>query len=42
MLIEQYLNGDLDTLEELDEKRLHKGLGGFITYSAVVTVNKKI
>ena len=42
MLIEQYLNGDLDTLEELDEKRLHKGLGGFITYSAVATVNKKI
>jgi hypothetical protein len=42
MLIKAYLDGELATLEELDEPRLHKSLSGFVQYSGIVTVNKKI
>ncbi len=42
MLIERYLSGELETLEELDEPRLHKPLDGFVQYSAIVTPNLKI
>ena len=42
MLILSYLNGETDRLEELEEKRLEKGLSGFIHYSGIVTPNIKI
>ena len=42
MLINAYLNGEIPTLEELDETRLHHGLSGFVHYSGIATVNKKI
>ena len=41
MLIKAYLNGEIPTIEELDEPRLYKGLSGFIHYSGVNTVNLK-
>ncbi len=40
-LINAYLKGEIDTLEELEEERLYKGLSGFIHYSGVATVNLK-
>ena len=42
MLINAYLDGDIATLEELDEPRLHQNLTGFVHYSGIATVNKKI
>ena len=42
MLINAYLDGEIPTLEELDEPRLHQNLSGFVHYSGIVTVNKKI
>ena len=42
MMIRAYLNGEIKTLEELDEPRLHKSLSGFMHYSAMATVNLKI
>ena len=42
MLINAYLEGDIDTLEELDEPRLHQNLSGFVHYSSIATVNLKI
>ena len=42
MLIEGYLNGEFDKVEELEEERLPKGLSGFIHYSNINTVNIKI
>ena len=41
LLINSYLNGDCDKIEELEEERLHKGLSGFIHYSGIATVNLK-
>ena len=41
-LIGMYLEGKLDTLEELDQERLHKPLSGFNAYSRIATVNIKI
>ena len=41
-LLEMYLDGKLDTLEELEQKRLHKPLSGFAAYSAMATPNIKI
>ncbi|MBR2353912.1 MAG: beta-N-acetylhexosaminidase [Clostridia bacterium] len=40
-LIEAYLAGELDSLEKLDEPRLHKPLDGFVQYSAIATPNLK-
>ncbi len=40
-LITAYLDGKIDTLEELDEERLYKGLSGFAHYSGMATVNLK-
>lgn len=42
MLILSYLNGEISSLEELEEPRLHKGLSGFVHYSGIVTPNIKI
>ena len=42
MLINAYLDGEIPTLEELDEPRLHQNLSGFVHYSGIATVNKKI
>jgi len=42
MLINDYLNGQADTIEELEHERLSKPVRGFIHYSAVSTVNIKI
>ncbi len=41
LLLSDYLNGNIDKIEELEEKRLHKGLSGFTNYSRVATVNLK-
>ena len=41
MLISSYLNGEIDSLEELEEPRLEKSLSGFIHYSGIATVNTK-
>ncbi len=41
-IIDRYLNGEDDKIEELEEERLHKGLSGFINYSSIATVNLKI
>ncbi len=40
-LINAYLEGEIDSLEELDEERLYKGLSGFVHYSNISTVNLK-
>ena len=42
MLITDYLDGKLDTLEELDEPRLDKIYRGFSAYSQIATPNLKI
>lgn len=42
LLINSYLNGECDKIEELEEERLEKGLSGFIHYSGINTVNIKI
>ncbi len=41
-LISAYLSGEIDSLEELEEKRLVKKLGGFQVYAGIATVNKGI
>lgn len=41
MLLEKYLNGDIESLETLEEDRLYKGLNGFITYSGISSPNLK-
>ena len=41
LLLEEYLNGNTEKIEELEEKRLRKGLSGFIHYSGIATVNLK-
>ena len=41
MQIMQYLNGETDVLETLEEERLYKGLNGFITYSSIASPNLK-
>lgn len=41
-IIERYLSGEYDRLEELEEPRLHKGLSGFVHYSSIATANLKI
>ena len=41
-LIDRYLNGETDNIEELDEERLEKGLSGFVQYNRIVTPNIKI
>lgn len=41
-LIEQYLEGKADTIEELDQTRLYKALTGFSHYSTMATPNLKI
>ena len=38
-LIEAYLSGELENLEELDQERLYKPLSGFAHYSAMATPN---
>ena len=40
--INLYLEGKLDTLEELDQTRLHKPLSGFAHYAGMCTVNGTI
>ncbi len=42
LLLDRYLNGELETLEELDEERLPKGLSGFEVYSSMATPIGKI
>ena len=42
MLIERYLNGEDDIIEELEVDRLVKPLRGFVHYSAIATPNLKI
>ena len=41
-LIEAYLAGESDCLEELEVERLHKSLGGFAHYSDMTTPNLKV
>ena len=41
MQLRQYLNGEIDVLETLEEERLYKGLNGFITYSSISSPNLK-
>ena len=41
-LISDYLDGRLDTLEELDEERLDKNLNGFAAHWRIATVNLRI
>ena len=41
LLLDAYLAGEVDRLEELEEPRLDKGLSGFIHYSSINTVNLK-
>lgn len=42
LLIERYLDGKDSVIEELEEPRLHKGLSGFVQYSAISSPNLKI
>ena len=42
MLIDAYLSGENDTIEEFEVERLHKSIGGFAQYSSMATVNLKI
>lgn len=42
LLIDAYLSGETEYIEELEEKRLHKGLSGFQHYSNIVTPNIKV
>lgn len=41
LLINDYLDGKIDKIEELEEKRLYKSLSGFAHYSDMATVNLK-
>ena len=41
-LINRYLSGELDVLEELEQPRLYKPLSGFAPYSSIATPNIKI
>jgi len=41
-LIERYLDGKDDVIEELEVERLHKPLGGFIRYAAISSPNLRI
>ncbi len=41
MLLDAYLGGECDRIEELEEERLYKSLSGFIHYSYINTVNLK-
>ena len=41
LLLKSYLSGECESIEELDEPRLYKGLSGFIHYSMINTVNLK-
>ena len=41
LLIERYLDGKDSAIEELEEPRLHKGLSGFVQYSAISSPNLK-
>jgi len=41
MQIEDYLAGRVDSLEALEEDRLHKPLSGFVAYSAISSPNLK-
>ena len=41
-LLDDYLSGRRDHLDELDEPRLEKGLSGFIQYNMIATPNIKI
>ncbi|MBR6633106.1 MAG: beta-N-acetylhexosaminidase [Clostridia bacterium] len=42
MLIDAYLTGKSDTIEEFEEERLYKVVGGFAKYSSMATVNIRI
>lgn len=42
MLINQYLNGEIDHIDALEEVRLHHNLRGFSHYGAMATPNLKI
>ena len=42
LLINEYLSGNLEKIEELEEERLHKPLSGFIHYDGIATVNLAI
>ena len=42
LLINAYLAGEDSVIEELEEPRLFKDISGFIHYSGIATVNKKI
>ena len=42
LLLESYLNGETDTIEELDEVRLEKGFSGFMTYRRFATPTQLI
>lgn len=41
-LIDLYLEGKVSSIEELEQQRLHKPLGGFAHYSSMTTPNIKI
>ena len=41
-LIERYLDGLDDVIEELEQDRLYKGIHGFMNYSGIATVNIRI
>lgn len=40
-IIDMYLDGEIDTVEELDEERLYKALSGFVHYSHIASPNLK-
>ena len=40
-LIDAYLNGEIDAIEELEEKRLHRPLTGFPRYSKIAIVGAR-
>ena len=42
MLLNAYLNGEIDVIEELEEVRLHKGFSGFMTYRRFATPTQLI
>jgi len=42
MLIDAYLSGEMETIEEFEVERLHKNISGFAQYSSMATVNIKI
>ena len=40
-MLEEYLSGKVDIIEDLEEERLYKGLNGFVHYSSISSPNLK-